>query len=232
MAVAAELLGVPGEIIPAARPPSRGTSRASGRTCAARPPRRSRWATCSTRPGLDEDIAELWQDIRDAAVGVAAGLGRPDVRLPHAAPLTEPRRTEIRQALGVLDAVFLGEPGVLEARQRIAVRMRAAASHDELVGQRRGTWPPPRASAAAVDRGAEARCAAPPRPARARGPARRGSLRLERGMAAVRLAARGGARYASQRAPAVRQRGRAPAAAAQRPGAADRRGRRRSPWAR
>ena len=36
------------------------------------------------------------------------------------------RRTEIRQALGVLDAVFLGEPGVLEARQRIALRMRAA----------------------------------------------------------------------------------------------------------
>jgi hypothetical protein len=26
----------------------------------------------------------------------------------------------------VLDAVFLGEPGVLEARQRLALRMRAA----------------------------------------------------------------------------------------------------------
>jgi len=29
--------------------------------------------------------------------------------------------------LGVLDALYLGEPGVLEARQRIAARMRAAA---------------------------------------------------------------------------------------------------------
>ena len=29
-------------------------------------------------------------------------------------PLTPARRTEIRQALGVLDAVFIGEPGVLE----------------------------------------------------------------------------------------------------------------------
>jgi hypothetical protein len=28
--------------------------------------------------------------------------------------------------LGVLDAVYLGEPGVLEARQRITVRMRQA----------------------------------------------------------------------------------------------------------
>jgi hypothetical protein len=44
--------------------------------------------------------------------------------MARALPLA--RRIEIRQALGVLDAVFLGEPGVLEARQRIALRMRAA----------------------------------------------------------------------------------------------------------
>jgi hypothetical protein len=45
----------------------------------------------------------------------------------YAAPeMTPERRAEIRQALGVLDAVFLGEPGVLEARQRITLRMRAA----------------------------------------------------------------------------------------------------------
>jgi hypothetical protein len=41
-------------------------------------------------------------------------------------PLTPERREEVRQVLGVLDAVYLGEPGVLEARQRIALRMRAA----------------------------------------------------------------------------------------------------------
>jgi hypothetical protein len=40
--------------------------------------------------------------------------------------LTPERRSEIRQALGILDAVFLGEPGVLEARQRITLRMRSA----------------------------------------------------------------------------------------------------------
>ncbi len=40
--------------------------------------------------------------------------------------LTPARRTEIRQALGVLDAVYLSEPGVLEARQRIALRVRTA----------------------------------------------------------------------------------------------------------
>jgi hypothetical protein len=43
-----------------------------------------------------------------------------------APPLTPGRRTEIRQSLGVLDAMFLGQPGVLEARQRITLRMRKA----------------------------------------------------------------------------------------------------------
>jgi hypothetical protein len=47
------------------------------------------------------------------------GYVAPDVLAPD-------RRAEIRQALGILDAVFLGEPGVLEARQRITVRMRTA----------------------------------------------------------------------------------------------------------
>ena len=46
---------------------------------------------------------------------------------PEPPPVTAGRRTEIRQALGVLDAVFLGEPGVLEARQRLAVRIRSAS---------------------------------------------------------------------------------------------------------
>src|SRR5580698_229809 len=39
-----------------------------------------------------------------------------------------PDRTEVRQVLGVLDAIYLGEPGVLEGRQRLALRMRAAES--------------------------------------------------------------------------------------------------------
>jgi hypothetical protein len=45
---------------------------------------------------------------------------------PEPEPLTDSRRAEYRQALGVLDTVFLGEPGVLEARQRIELRVRAA----------------------------------------------------------------------------------------------------------
>jgi hypothetical protein len=77
-------------------------------------------------PGLDEEIGEIWQDIREATL-----ISLPDwarEMYGYAVPqLTDSRRAEIRQALGVLDAVFLGEPGVLEARQRITLRMRAAA---------------------------------------------------------------------------------------------------------
>jgi hypothetical protein len=48
------------------------------------------------------------------------GAGGPQ---PGSAP---PGREEVRQVLGVLDALYLGEPGVLEARQRLTLRMRAA----------------------------------------------------------------------------------------------------------
>ena len=78
-------------------------------------------------PGLDQDIAELWQDIRDAAITTLPGWAREMYGYPEPPPVTAERRTEIRQALGVLDAVFLAEPGVLEARQRLALRMRSAA---------------------------------------------------------------------------------------------------------
>jgi uncharacterized protein (DUF2236 family) len=126
MAVAAELLGTPREIIPASaaalaryidgvRPDLRRTPAAA-----------ESMGYLLDPPGLDEDIAELWQDIRDAAVLALPGWAIQLYGYAEPPPLTAERRTEIRQALGVLDAVFLGEPGVLEARQRIIARMRSA----------------------------------------------------------------------------------------------------------
>jgi uncharacterized protein (DUF2236 family) len=76
-------------------------------------------------PGLGEDIAGIWREVRDGAVAVLPAWAR-DMYGYRAQPLTSGRRMQIRQALGVLDAVVLGEPGVLEARQRITLRMRAA----------------------------------------------------------------------------------------------------------
>jgi hypothetical protein len=77
-------------------------------------------------PGLDPDIAEIWQDVRDGTVAALPGWAREMYGYRALGDLTPARRTEIRQALGVLDAVYLGEPGVLEARQRLALRMRTA----------------------------------------------------------------------------------------------------------
>ena len=74
---------------------------------------------------MGEEIAELWQDLRDAALATLPGWARDLYRYPAPAPMTPGRRTEIRQTLGVFDAVFMAEPGVLEARQQLALRMRA-----------------------------------------------------------------------------------------------------------
>jgi uncharacterized protein (DUF2236 family) len=127
MVVAAELVGVPRDMVPATvaalekylagvRPELRRTPAAA-----------ESMSYLLNPPGLDPDIAELWQDIRDAAIISLPDWAR-DMYGYSAPPLTAERRTEIRQALGVLDAVFLGEPGVLEARQRLALRMRQVGS--------------------------------------------------------------------------------------------------------
>jgi hypothetical protein len=78
-------------------------------------------------PGLDQEAAGFWQDIRDAAIAVLPPWAQ-QMYGYSAPPLLPGRRAGIRQSLGVLDAMFLGEPGVLEARQRIILRMRTARS--------------------------------------------------------------------------------------------------------
>jgi uncharacterized protein (DUF2236 family) len=124
MAVAAEIVGVPRPLVPttseeltaymeSVRPQLRCSAAA-----------KESMAYLLDPPGLDEDVAEIWQDIREAAIVSLPDWAR-DLYGYSAPPLTAMRRTEIRQALGVLDAVYLGEPGVLEARQRIILQTRA-----------------------------------------------------------------------------------------------------------
>ena len=125
MAISAELLGVPREIIPdtvaglqeyidGVRPVLERTSAAA-----------ESMGYMLDPAGMGEEIAELWQDLRDAALATLPGWARDLYRYPAPAPMTPGRRTEIRQTLGVFDAVFMAEPGVLEARQQLALRMRA-----------------------------------------------------------------------------------------------------------
>jgi uncharacterized protein (DUF2236 family) len=78
--------------------------------------------------------AEIWRDVCDAAIAAlpdwAIGLyvGHvPQVReaLNRFGGISANSRMAVRQALGVLDTVFIAEPGVLEARQLIQLRIRA-----------------------------------------------------------------------------------------------------------
>jgi len=124
MVTAAELTGVPRHLVPSnvpeldlylasVRPILRGTPAAA-----------ESMAYLLDPPGMDEDTAAIWQDVRDAAIAVLPRWARQMYGYGAPPPLTPGRRTEIRQSLGVLDAMFLGQPGVLEARQRITLRMR------------------------------------------------------------------------------------------------------------
>jgi uncharacterized protein (DUF2236 family) len=123
MIVAAELVGVPRPLVPAsvAELERYVASVRPGLSCT--PAARESMAYLLDPPGLDEEIAGFWQDVRDAAIAVLPEWAR-QMYGYSAPPLSPGRRTEIRQSLGVLDAMFLGQPGVLEARQRITLRMR------------------------------------------------------------------------------------------------------------
>ena len=122
MSVAAELLGVPRDMLPRDERGLGEYVNAVMPDLELTPAAEESAAYLLDPVGMDEDIADLWQDIRDGVLIAMPdwaldmyGFGRPPIR-----------RDEIRATLGVLDAVFLGEPGVLEARQRITLRMRAA----------------------------------------------------------------------------------------------------------
>jgi uncharacterized protein (DUF2236 family) len=125
MVVAAELVGVPAGLAPAS------VAELAEYLASVRPELRRTPAAAESMaylldpPGLDAEIADIWQDIRYGAIVTLPDWAR-EMYGYSVPPLTPKRREEVRQVLGVLDAVFLGEPGVLEARQRIAARMRAA----------------------------------------------------------------------------------------------------------
>jgi len=126
MVAAAELVGVPTDMVPASVAELERYIESVRPILRATPAARESMAYLLDPPGLDPDVAEIWQDIREGTIASLPDWARDMYGYSMAGPLTDARRTEIRQALGILDTVFLGEPGVLEARQRLALRMRAA----------------------------------------------------------------------------------------------------------
>jgi uncharacterized protein (DUF2236 family) len=92
-------------------------------------------------PGIEDDLVDIWQVIGAAAVASLPVWARDMYGFgddPDSAP---PTREEVRQVLGVLDAIYLGEPGVLEARQRITLRKRATELDQHRQDQHRQDQP-------------------------------------------------------------------------------------------
>jgi uncharacterized protein (DUF2236 family) len=75
-------------------------------------------------PELDAEARELWRDLGQVAVGTLPDWARS--MYGYTAPPPETlEREPVRQLLGVLDFAFESQPGVIEARRQIELRMRA-----------------------------------------------------------------------------------------------------------
>jgi uncharacterized protein (DUF2236 family) len=74
-------------------------------------------------PVIEPELTDIWRDLAAASVASLPDWAR---QLYGLDDTVAPDREAVRQLLGVLDAIYLGEPGVLEARQRLTLRMRAA----------------------------------------------------------------------------------------------------------
>jgi len=80
-------------------------------------------------PDIEPELADVWRVLAAAAVTSLPEWARAMYQFGAGGPAPDsvpPSREEVRQVLGILDAVYLGEPGVLEARQRLTLRMRGA----------------------------------------------------------------------------------------------------------
>jgi uncharacterized protein (DUF2236 family) len=75
-------------------------------------------------PGLDAATRELWHDLGQVAVGTLPDWARSMYGF-EAPPPEMMEREPVRQLIGALDFAFESFPGVLEARERIELRMRA-----------------------------------------------------------------------------------------------------------
>jgi uncharacterized protein (DUF2236 family) len=126
MTAAAELAGVPADRAPSTVAELDGYLRAVRPVLTLSPAAAESTRYLLDLPGLDEEMGGLWRDVAEAAfASLPEWAARLYGRLPRDA-VTPQRRAGVRQLLGVLDALYLGEPGVLEARQRLELRMRQA----------------------------------------------------------------------------------------------------------
>src|SRR6202044_2082541 len=95
---AAELTGVPRHLAPSSVPALDLYIASVRPTLRCTPAAAESMAYLLDPPGLDEEVAEIWQDVRDAAIAVLPRWARQ--MYGFAAPSLSPeRKTEIRQSL-------------------------------------------------------------------------------------------------------------------------------------
>jgi len=120
----AEIVGVPAEDVPTTVASLREYIE-SVELRQATPAARDAIGVVLDPPGLDGDMRDLWRELGQVAVGTLPDWAREmyGFAMPPASLM---EREYVRQLLGALDLAFESLPGVLDARQRIELRMRAA----------------------------------------------------------------------------------------------------------
>lgn len=119
----AEIVGVPAEDVPTTVASLREYIE-SVELRQATPAARDAIGVVLDPPDLDEEMRDLWRDLGQVSVGTLPDWAREMYGFKK--PPTElMEREPVRQLLGALDLAFESLPGVLEARRRIELRMRA-----------------------------------------------------------------------------------------------------------
>ena len=120
----AEIVGVPREDVPATAASLRAYIE-SVELRRATPAAKEAIGIVLEPPQLAEELRDLWHDLGQVAVGTLPDWAR-EMYGFAAPPIELMEREPVRQLLGALDLVFESLPGVIEARQRIELRMRNA----------------------------------------------------------------------------------------------------------
>ena len=118
-----EILGVPAGQVPTSVAGVRAYIRSVDLLCAT-PAAKEAMEVVLDPPELDADARELWRDLGQVAVGTLPDWARAMYGY-EAPPPAALEREPVRQLLGALDFAFESQPGVIEARRRIELRMRA-----------------------------------------------------------------------------------------------------------
>ena len=123
MVTFATILGVPAELVPASVAALQQYIESVG-LLQATPAACDSIALVLDPPWLDADARELWRDLGKVAIGTLPGWARSMYGFDEPPPQLMERQP-VRQLIGAVDLAFEMLPGVMEARERIELRMRA-----------------------------------------------------------------------------------------------------------